>query len=162
MLAICIETSYDRNVQLILKIYLPVVYGTPLIGVLERNYWFWLFNSSFNIRKVILLMLAIFIVVETWISTWHHHHEPALNQRLTWSHTAMSSTHLHRWVWTQKPWWWRINVTRDHFQYRGIYRHNTGMKRPFQHSNKWAGRKISTSIYQWIGIFKKSFKIPKG
>jgi len=27
---ICIQTSYDQNVQLILKSYLPVVYGTPL------------------------------------------------------------------------------------------------------------------------------------
>jgi uncharacterized membrane protein (DUF373 family) len=26
----CIQTSYDQNVQLILKSYLPVVYGTPL------------------------------------------------------------------------------------------------------------------------------------
>jgi hypothetical protein len=31
MLGICIQTSYDQNVQLILKSYLPVVYGTPLI-----------------------------------------------------------------------------------------------------------------------------------
>ena len=30
MLTICIQTSYDQNVQLILKSYLPVVYGTPL------------------------------------------------------------------------------------------------------------------------------------
>ena len=29
MLEICIQTSYDQNVQLILKSYLPVVYGTP-------------------------------------------------------------------------------------------------------------------------------------
>ena len=29
---ICIQTSYDQNVQLILKSYLPVVYGTPLKG----------------------------------------------------------------------------------------------------------------------------------
>ena len=34
MLEICIQTSYDQNVQLILKSYLPVVYGTPL-----RNVW---------------------------------------------------------------------------------------------------------------------------
>jgi hypothetical protein len=27
---ICIQTSYDQNVQLILKSYLPVVHGTPL------------------------------------------------------------------------------------------------------------------------------------
>ena len=31
MLEICIQTSYDQNVQLILKSCLPVVYGTPLI-----------------------------------------------------------------------------------------------------------------------------------
>jgi hypothetical protein len=30
MFEICIQTSYDQNVQLILKSYLPVVYGTPL------------------------------------------------------------------------------------------------------------------------------------
>ena len=29
MFEICIQTSYDQNVQLILKSYLPVVYGTP-------------------------------------------------------------------------------------------------------------------------------------
>jgi hypothetical protein len=32
MLEICIQTSYDQNVQLILQSYLPVVYGTPLRG----------------------------------------------------------------------------------------------------------------------------------
>ena len=31
MLEICIQTSYDLNVQLLLKSYLPVVYGTTLI-----------------------------------------------------------------------------------------------------------------------------------
>ena len=30
MLDICIQTSYNQNVQLILKSYLPVVYGTTL------------------------------------------------------------------------------------------------------------------------------------
>ena len=32
MLEICIQTSNDQNVQLILKSYLPVVYGTTLRG----------------------------------------------------------------------------------------------------------------------------------
>jgi hypothetical protein len=32
MLEICIQTAYDQNVQLILKSYLPVVYGTTLKG----------------------------------------------------------------------------------------------------------------------------------
>ena len=31
MLEICIQTSYDQNVQLILKSYLPVVLGTTLM-----------------------------------------------------------------------------------------------------------------------------------
>ena len=30
MLEICMQTSYDQSVQLILKSYLRVVYGTPL------------------------------------------------------------------------------------------------------------------------------------
>jgi len=30
MLEICIQTSYDQNVPLILKSYIPVVYGTTL------------------------------------------------------------------------------------------------------------------------------------
>ena len=30
ILEICIQTSYDQNVQLILKSYLPVVYGAHL------------------------------------------------------------------------------------------------------------------------------------
>ena len=32
MLEICIQTSYDQNVQLILKSYFPVVLGTTLNG----------------------------------------------------------------------------------------------------------------------------------
>jgi hypothetical protein len=35
MLEICIQTSYDQNVQLILKSYLPVVYGTILNALLH-------------------------------------------------------------------------------------------------------------------------------
>jgi hypothetical protein len=34
MLEICIQTSYDQNVQLILKSYLPVVLGTTLKRVM--------------------------------------------------------------------------------------------------------------------------------
>ena len=33
MLEICIQISYDQNVQLILKSYLPVVYGTTLNNI---------------------------------------------------------------------------------------------------------------------------------
>jgi hypothetical protein len=38
MLEICIQTSYDQNVQLILKSYLPVVYGIPLTQILPEVY----------------------------------------------------------------------------------------------------------------------------
>ena len=38
MLEICIQTSYDQNVQLILKSYLTVVYGTPL-NIIKRTYF---------------------------------------------------------------------------------------------------------------------------
>ena len=37
MLEIWIQTSYDQNVQLILKSYLPVVYGTPLNNVIHKD-----------------------------------------------------------------------------------------------------------------------------
>jgi uncharacterized membrane protein len=36
MLEICIQTSYDQNVQLILKSYLPVVYGTTLNSIFKQ------------------------------------------------------------------------------------------------------------------------------
>jgi hypothetical protein len=36
MLEIFIQTSYDQNIQLILKSYLPVVYGTTLIEVVSK------------------------------------------------------------------------------------------------------------------------------
>ena len=36
MLEICIQTSYDQNIQLILKSYLTVVYGTTLIEVVSK------------------------------------------------------------------------------------------------------------------------------
>jgi hypothetical protein len=39
MLEICIQTSYDQNVQLILKLYLPVVYGTPLSAKFMQVDW---------------------------------------------------------------------------------------------------------------------------
>ena len=32
MIEICIQASYDQYIQLILKSYLPVVHGTPLIA----------------------------------------------------------------------------------------------------------------------------------
>jgi hypothetical protein len=46
---ICIQTSYDQNVQLILKSYLPVVYGITLNIVFE-NMEFVLFQIK-NFRQ---------------------------------------------------------------------------------------------------------------
>jgi hypothetical protein len=46
MLEICIQTSYDQNVQLILKSYLLVVYGTPLSGILTKSTVRFLFVKS--------------------------------------------------------------------------------------------------------------------
>jgi hypothetical protein len=40
MLEICIQTSYDQNVPLILKSYLPVVYGTTLRLCIRRVIFF--------------------------------------------------------------------------------------------------------------------------
>jgi hypothetical protein len=39
MLEICIQKSYDQNVQLNLKSYLPVVYGTPIATNNKRKVW---------------------------------------------------------------------------------------------------------------------------
>ena len=46
MLEICIQTSHDQNVQLILKSYLPVVYGTPSS---KAGLWYYIVYGS---RKV--------------------------------------------------------------------------------------------------------------
>jgi hypothetical protein len=46
MLEMCIQTSYDQNVQLILKSYLPVVLGTTL------NDNLWIFYIIFWNKKI--------------------------------------------------------------------------------------------------------------
>jgi hypothetical protein len=59
MLEICIQTSYDQNVQLILKSYLSVVYGTTLmkgkrfhtIGTVQK----------FN-RKIVETRVGLFLI----------------------------------------------------------------------------------------------------
>ena len=38
MLEICLQTSYDQNVQLILKNNFPVVYGTPSTRITMYNF----------------------------------------------------------------------------------------------------------------------------
>jgi ABC-type amino acid transport system permease subunit len=65
MLEICIQTSYDKNVQLILKSYLPVVNGTPLITHLVSSYfsYYWslqeYYNASLCVRTNTLFSFAI-------------------------------------------------------------------------------------------------------
>jgi hypothetical protein len=51
MLEICIQTSYDKNAQLIVKSYLPVVYGTPLITHLVSSNFFFMIGPYKNITK---------------------------------------------------------------------------------------------------------------
>ena len=48
MLEICIQTSYDQNVQLILKSYLPVVYGTPLNRLMKCFLFYFTGTISFK------------------------------------------------------------------------------------------------------------------
>ena len=80
MLEICIQTSYDQNVQLILKSYLPVVYGTILNDNLSltqnamqaRNLWKqteilyskWPYTSTYmKLRLWRLYILKIIIIL---------------------------------------------------------------------------------------------------
>jgi hypothetical protein len=68
MLEICIQTSYDQNVQLNLKSYLPVVYGNPLRAL---NYTF---ITQSNTRYYILLLygsldLHHFTLCNRWVSS---------------------------------------------------------------------------------------------
>ena len=53
MLEICIQTSYDQNVQLILKSYLPVVYGTTLISSYFSN-WLPLWADGFGLAGCVV------------------------------------------------------------------------------------------------------------
>jgi hypothetical protein len=56
MLEICIQISYDQNVQLILKSYLPVVYDTTLkpseqlvSHIMARTSYLWWYDVSFEL-----------------------------------------------------------------------------------------------------------------
>ena len=59
MLEICIQTSYDQNVQLVLKSYLLVVYGTTLstlVFYLSKNFRLFVFPIIYlwvDLMKVI-------------------------------------------------------------------------------------------------------------
>jgi hypothetical protein len=68
MLEICIQT-YDQNVQLILKSYLPVVYGTPL----KLNFFH------------ILLMLSGMALNEL-LPSHNTHNTVVLQQEAVWMH----------------------------------------------------------------------------
>ena len=64
MLEICIQTSYDQNVQLILKSYLPVVYGTPLRVSILLLFLYFLTgfrNCSDSVVFSVFLFIAITI-----------------------------------------------------------------------------------------------------
>jgi hypothetical protein len=69
MLEICIQTSYDQNVQLILKSYLPVVYGTPLNCLFvqsfsfERTWWklFQRYVVSTKLRYLLLYLIRHYV-----------------------------------------------------------------------------------------------------
>jgi hypothetical protein len=50
MLDICMQPSYDQNIQLMLKSYLPVVYGTPLICIFRTPVYSEHINWSKKIR----------------------------------------------------------------------------------------------------------------
>ena len=78
MLEICIQTSYDQNVQLILKSYLPVVYGTTLTS-------HWLIIFSFRASLLILIIslitnVTLFLMgkkaIQIWILWFGHNLQP--------------------------------------------------------------------------------------
>ena len=58
MLEICIQT-YDQNVQLILKSYLPVVYGTPLNEQLVFTLYYYTCQKSLSVQHDQTLALGI-------------------------------------------------------------------------------------------------------
>jgi hypothetical protein len=61
MLEICIQISYDQNVQLILKSWLPVVYGTTLrIDFNSR-----LFRGVPDIKYDICMQISSISVIKT-------------------------------------------------------------------------------------------------
>jgi hypothetical protein len=68
MLEICIQTSYDQNVQLILKSYLPVVYGTPLNLLSVLFLIFYIFNFWQNFTHMICRTLRFLCVIKSiWL-----------------------------------------------------------------------------------------------
>jgi hypothetical protein len=56
MLEICIQTSYDKNIQLILKSYLPVVLGTTL--------------NSFEIETRVACRILLYSVIWTDVESY--------------------------------------------------------------------------------------------
>jgi hypothetical protein len=72
MLEICIQTSYDQNVQLILKSYLPVVLGTTLNNI------------------SVILWQSILLVEQTGVPG--ENHRSVASHWQTLSHNVVSST----------------------------------------------------------------------
>ena len=58
MLEICKQTSYDPNVQLILKSYLPVVYGTTLKLAFSTSLLGWNEEKETDVHGVIIMCLS--------------------------------------------------------------------------------------------------------
>jgi hypothetical protein len=72
MLEICIQTSYDQSMQLILKSYLPVVYGTSL----SNPYTFCLHVLCYNLghssyHTVEICLHTVFWLDILEIQKWH-------------------------------------------------------------------------------------------
>ena len=67
MLEICIQTSYDQNVQLILKSYLPVVYGTTLIWLSWHELSL---HQSNSIGGVVVSMFVLSAVIHGFKPRW--------------------------------------------------------------------------------------------
>jgi hypothetical protein len=59
-LEICIQTSYDQNVQLILKSYLPVVYGTTLNIVFENMEFVLFHQKNKKIKRADQILLEVY------------------------------------------------------------------------------------------------------
>ena len=69
MLEICIQTSYNQNIQLILKSYLPVVYGTHLKrfdkGIcLKIKFWYHKTRVTYLDQLFYTIILCLIIMHE--------------------------------------------------------------------------------------------------
>jgi hypothetical protein len=110
MLEICIQTSYDQNVQLILKSYLPLVYGTTLnyfkiFSYCKGNKTFPMYQfipeyltlTNTNLYTGRRLAKLYLMIMPT--NKYGHHHNELNNKRrfwnsLRWYHTLQGDNSL--------------------------------------------------------------------